>query len=496
MRACWVMRFPSILRLTAGLFVLLAHAWAHAGQPNVLIIQTDEHNFRTLGCYRDGLPASEAYVWGPGIEVLTPHIDRLAREGVLCDRFYATSPVCTPSRAALMSGLFPQNTGAIQNDLPMKDSVVTFAEVLRRKGYATGYAGKWHLDGDGKPQFAPERRFGFEDNRHMFNRGHWKKLAPDGPTSRVAAVDKKGKPSYGLDDADATSFTTDYLTDRALEFIDRHAKEPFCYMLSLPDPHGPNTVRAPYDTMYLGMDFQMPASAQDEGNLLPPYAATLKTRFQKAQMALYFGMVKCIDDNVGRMLQRLSDHGILDHTIVIFTSDHGDLCGEHGRQNKGVPMEASARIPFMMRAPGLVPAGSRISQAMGTVDFKPTLLGLLGVDVEGPVEGRDLSGVLAGRQRPELDVPAFVRIGGTGTRANGWFGAFTRKYKFVMAPQASPALFDLEADPQELNNRFQDAGMRPVVRRLSGALRDYARRTGDPLLKDPGIQKQFSELLD
>ena len=126
---------------------------------NLVIIQTDEHHFGTLGCY--------------GGEIVgTPNIDWIAEQGVLCKSFYATTPVCSPSRASFISGLYPQKTPVVTNNIPLANSVVTFAEVLRRRGYATGFAGKWHLDGAGKPQWAPDRQFGFSDNRFMFNRGH------------------------------------------------------------------------------------------------------------------------------------------------------------------------------------------------------------------------------------------------------------------------------------------------------------------------------------
>jgi len=196
-------------KLSIIVFATLALSWtegtmaASPQPPNLLIIHTDEHNFRTLGCYRALLPPEQAFVWGPGVQVETPHIDSLAASGVLCDRFYATSPVCTPSRASFVSGLYPQNTGAHTNDLPMRDDVVTFAEVLRRRGYATGYAGKWHLDGDAKPGWTPARKFGFDDNRYMFNRGHWKQLedTPQGP--RVKSVQDTGKETYDASGADA-----------------------------------------------------------------------------------------------------------------------------------------------------------------------------------------------------------------------------------------------------------------------------------------------------
>ena len=149
------------IRLTILVFCLSLSAFAADKKSpyNLLVIQTDEHHFKTLGCYG-------------GKIVKTPNIDWIAKNGAIATSFYATTPVCSPSRGALMSGKYPQHTPVTNNNIPLGDDIVTFAEVLRRKGYATGYAGKWHLDGNGKPQWGPKRTFGWEDNRFMFNRGH------------------------------------------------------------------------------------------------------------------------------------------------------------------------------------------------------------------------------------------------------------------------------------------------------------------------------------
>ena len=186
-----------------------------AGPPNLVVIHTDEHNFRTLGCYRKTMAPEVGLMWGKDAVVETPHIDALADRGVLCTSFYATSPVCTPSRAAMMSGQSPNTAGSPTNNLPMKDEVETFAGVLGKHGYATAYFGKWHLDGGGKPQWGPERKFGWADNRYMYNRGHWKQFeeTEDGPA--VAARDKKGKPTYSVEGADEKSFSTDCANHRS-----------------------------------------------------------------------------------------------------------------------------------------------------------------------------------------------------------------------------------------------------------------------------------------
>ena len=451
---------------------------------NVLVIQTDEHNFRTLGCYRELMPDDQAYIWGEGVKVDTPNIDWLAKNGAICDRYYATSPVCTPSRAALMTGMYPQNTGSISNDLPMKDEMVTFAEELRQKGYSTGYAGKWHLDGPSKPGWGPARKFGFDDNRYMFNRGHWKKLGigTDGPM--VAAVSAKGEPSYGLDGADEKSFTTDFLADRTIDFIRMNRDKSFCFMVSIPDPHGPNTVRPPYDTMFDPAPFKQPVSALSKGQGLPSFASVLQDRFNAKQMALYFGMVKCVDDNIGKILEVLRGLEILEHTLVVFTSDHGDMCGEHGRHNKGIPCEGSARIPFVIHAPGKIAPGTVVHEALGTVDFKPTLLGLLGGEPTAAVEGRDASSLLREGRAPEgwKDI-SFVR--------NGWMAAFTKRYKLVVSPIAEPGFFDLEKDPNELTNGFLLSQNREIVREMAAELEVYAKTHHEPHYESAAVKSDL-----
>lgn len=470
-----------------GLLALMPGRTTAAERPNLLVIQTDEHNFRTLGCYRALMPKEQAFVWGDGVAVETPNLDWLAKHGAIADRFYATSPVCTPSRAALVSGRYPQNTGAIMNNLPLRDDVVTFAEALRRAGYATGYAGKWHLEGPERPQWAPPRKFGFEDNRFMFNRGHWKKMVigPDGP--RVGPTNAQGTPTYALAGADGKTFTTDFLADRAVEFVRAQQGKPFCYMVSFPDPHGPNAVRPPYDTMYAGLKFQQPRTARAPGERLPNYASTQPDTFNAAEMARYFGMVKCVDDNVGKLLAALRAAGILEKTFIVFTSDHGDMCGEHGRYNKGIPAEASARIPFLLYAPGAVKPGTVVRQALGTVDFKPTILSLMGTPDRTPVEGRDAAALFRGKPSAgDWKDVAFVRIGGA-QRAGGWMGAFTRRYKLVVSPNAEPALFDREQDPDELRNLFTDARHRKTVRELARELSLYARTYRDPLRASPPV---------
>jgi len=471
-----------ITRLThlacCSVLALLAARAAAQDRPNLLVILTDEHSFRSLGCYG-------------GTVVGTPNIDRIAREGAICTSFYATTPVCSPSRAAFVSGRYPQNTKVVINDIPLDDETVTFAEILRRRGYATGYAGKWHLDGTGKPQWAPKRTFGFQDNRFMFNRGHWKKLVDTLEGPAVAPHNKKGKPSYAVAGADEKSFTTDWLTTKAVSFIEAHKKEPWCYMLSIPDPHGPNTVRRPYDTMFAEVEVPIPATLAKTEDQTPGWAPKAKgvtPRQIRRLMPLYYGMVKCIDDNVGRILKTLERLDLLDQTIVVFTADHGDLCGEHGRHDKGVPYEASARVPFLLRHPARVKAGTVVNETLSSVDFLPTVLALMGVPTAGEEEGRNASHLFLGTEVPEWKDIAFLR----GTRRTKWLCAVTDRYKIVYSPKDVPWLFDLQEDPDELMNFFGDEAHRTVARELTRLLRDYCDKHGDPYGAIPRIRAEMA----
>ncbi len=463
-----------------------ARADAEPRRPNLLIIQTDEHNFRTLGCYRATLPPEQALMWGEAV-VETPHIDSIAQRGALCTSFYATTPVCSPSRSSFVSGRYPHNTPVNTNDIPMNDQIVTFAEILRRVGYSTGYVGKWHLDGTGKPQWAPERKFGFEDNRYMFNRGHWKQLEDTAAGPRVKATNAAGEPTYDVAGADEQSFATDFLADRTVEFIRAHRDRPFCLMLSLPDPHGPDTVRPPYDTMFQHQTYRQPRSALKSDDRLPSWGQKQQGGFNQAA---YYGMVKCIDDNVGKILDALRQSGLSEHTIVVFTSDHGDLRGEHHRQNKGVPYEGSAKVPFVIAYPGKIQPGTIVREALGCVDFHPTILGLMQVAAAGEVEGRDASSLLtAGRAPADWNDIAVLR--GTGLE-HGWLAAVTKRYKLVVSTNDEPWLFDLENDPDELVNRFLDPAYRQTVRELGQELAAYGQRFGDPRAANTTIQADLA----
>ncbi len=461
--------------------------------PNLIIVHCDELNFRTIGCYRDTLSPEQAFMWGPHAVCETPHIDSMAKDGALCTKFYAATPVCSPSRSSLVSGKYPQNTPVTNNSVHLGDEITTFAHQLNAAGYSTGYSGKWHLDGGGKPQWDPERNFGFEDNRYMFNRGHWKQfeLTEDGP--QVKARDAKGNPTYDVKGADEESFATDWLMDRTIEFIDEHKDDSFAYMVSIPDPHGPDTVRSPYDGMFSDEKVEAPRTHGKDLKSSPSWARPEKNCNYK--MAQYHGMVKCVDDNVGKLIEALKERELYDNTILIFTADHGDMRGEHGRQNKGVPMEASAKVPFVIRWPESIASGVQIDHAMNTTDFMPTVLSMMGAAHSGEEEGRDLSGVFQGGELEGEDITFMRGTTQSQESTKGWIAAVTPTHKLILSDEDEAWLLDLDKDPDELQNFVSDPEQAVTLKSMARQLRGYGQKFGDAKIKDPHTGKVLQNLL-
>lgn len=463
------------------------NAAAQQNKPNLLIIHTDEHNYRTLGCYRKTMTDDQAFMWGKNTIVTTPNIDKIANEGALCTSYYAASPVCTPSRASFVSGLYPIATGSPNNDMPLNDNIITFGQILKDNGYATSYVGKWHLDGDAKPGFAPKRNFGFTDNRYMFNRGHWKGLDEDENGIHLLGNYNTKTEAFKFDTKTATeeTFTTDFLFNKAMDIMERDKNQPFCLMVSIPDPHGGNEVRPPYDTMYTHMKFENPRTMDKDPELCPEWnnvdgKKNVAEELNQRAMAQYYGMVKCIDDNVGRILNYLKEKGLDKNTIVVFTSDHGDLMGEHKKHNKGLPYATSAGIPFIIRYPDKIAAGKKINTAYTTTDFAPTILGLMDIKGKKPVfHGVDASSAFLSKEK-NITEDRITYITNAGSR---WVAAVNSQYKLVLSPSDKPYLFDLKKDPDEVINFYNDASYKAIAQKFQKELLNMLKAYNDPILK-------------
>jgi len=422
-------------------------------RPNLLIIHTDQQSCWTLGGYG-------------GTLIETPNIDRIGREGAIFTNFFTNSAVCTPSRGCLLTGRYPHAHGAYKNNISLNRDEITFAQILREHGYGTGYVGKWHLDGRRRPGWVHEDRgMGFQDNYYMFNRGHWKKIEDSSMSDMQPTV-------YPYDIiGDEKTYTTDWLADKTMEFIKRPRKKPFCYMVSFPDPHGPVWVRPPYDTMFHSDDMPLPATFDDvnvpswvkRAQQSSPYGPGKPNREQKLRdfLALYCGEVKLIDDSVGRIISCLEQQGILDDTIIVFTTDHGEYAGEHGLNGKNHLYETAYRVPMLIRWPKKIMAGTVIEHVVSTVDFQTSILGLMEVAPCGREQGRDFSPMLRGEET-EWPNEAFIHHSSL-ERA----GIFTDEFELAYVKDAEPILFDRRNDPDQMHNLFGEPKYKQVISELT-----------------------------
>ena len=333
----------------------------------------------------------------------------------------------------------------------------------------------------------------------MFNRGHWKNFEITDTGPRVGARNARGQPTYGLNGADDKSFATDWLCDRTIDFIEANADKPFCYMVSLPDPHGPNTVRPPYDTMYSDVGVPIPVTLKRRPEQIPAWGqpAGVKPEQLRKLMRQYYGMVKCIDDNVGQILDTLRKRDLIDRTIIVVTADHGDLCGEHGRLNKGVPYEGSARIPFLLYCPDKVKPGTVVNAALNNIDFLPIVMNLLEVSHDTQVDGRDASALFTQDQSVKWDDVTIVRSTGNLDRpiSGSWISAISERYKLVYSTQEEPWLLDLKNDSNEVTNIFGQGEHKEMTHWLTTKLDEYGRHHKDPYVATPRIRSWMDQAL-
>ena len=465
--------------------LLSVAAMQAADKPNVILIYTDEHNFKTIEAYLPLMQEAQRHPWGDNLKLETPNLNFLAENGVLMNNCHVTTPVSTPSRSSMMSGLYPQKNNCIINDVAMNPELKTMPQCFVENGYETGYVGKWHLSGGAKPGWAPTPNYGWQNNVYMFNRGHYKSITEQHGGAHPEVLD-------GLTDDINYNFMTDFLTDKAIDFVTKERTAPFFCCLSIPDPHGPNIVSHKYQNLYTGYVFQRPKTALKDMSKYPSWAVG-KADISQGGMQNYWGMVKCVDDNIGRLIDALREKGILDNTIIIFTSDHGDLCGEHALHNKNRPMESSLKVPFIIYAPKMLPKGRVVQPAVSNLDVYPTLASLCGLTgMPDNLDGTDISPLLKGDESYQPLNCVFSRQTGDYT---GWLSVTTDRYKMVVSSEQGdePWLFDREVDPDELVNFYYDDRYQSVVADLTKRLVDYCEKNAEPKYKNNKIRQNLGQ---
>ena len=431
--------------------------------PNLLIIHTDQLSSWAVSIYAKQLTRTPNY---GKILVETPHIDSLAKEGAIFNNFFTNSAVCTPSRGCLLTGRYPHAHGAYRNNIELNRDEITIARILEMNGYETGYAGKWHLDGKPKPGWVkPERSMGFADCRIMFNRGHWKKIVDQSERNpKVFPYQVIG---------DRKTFTTDWLADKTIEFIKKRRRKPFFYMVSTPDPHGPFTVREPYMSMYKPEEMVVPNTFKKA----PPSKNRGRRRTEeqmRKNKAHYCGLVKCIDYNVGRILESLKEKRILDTTIIVLTTDHGEYMGEHGLYGKNQWYRTAYQIPFLVRWPKKIRPGTVINHFVTNVDVQQTLLGLMGIKPCGREQGRDASPLLQGEKAGWVD-EAMIHHSTLESA-----GIFTPKCELVLKADSNHMLFDRANDPEQTKNLYNNPNYKRVINELAERIIQHNIRVNAP----------------
>ncbi|MQA04710.1 MAG: sulfatase-like hydrolase/transferase [Streptosporangiales bacterium] len=419
-------------------------------RPSVLLLIADQLRGRDLHC-----TGNES--------VATPHIDALAARGVVAERCYANAPVCCPSRATIFSGRYSMQHRVIDNDLPIPDDVPFFAQPLRDAGYHTGYIGKWHLDGMPRSKFTPPgpRRHGF-DFWAAYNCHH-----------------DYFNPRYYRDTDElvtAEGYEPVVQTDLAVDFLNTlPADDPFCLVLTWGPPHDP------YDQV----PEEFRAHYREHRPTLPANTDTTIPDIEDIY-ADYLAAITALDTEMGRLTAALDELGRLDDTIIVVTSDHGDMLGAGGWTKKQLPCEEAVHVPFVVSWPSGLPAGERRDGLLSTVDVAATLLDLTGVPAGFATDGTGRADLLrdGAPGAEEVYLEGLTRFDESVAAGKPeWRGIRTTRWTYAEAVGRLPwLLFDNDADPLQERNLVADPGHADVRSDLAARIEEHLHRTGDPFV--------------
>ena len=454
--------------------------------PNVLYVFDDEHRFQSM----PGEPFSESLV--------APNLEAFRKANFSMDRCISNYPLCSPYRGILMTGLWPFQNGITRNWIELGTNFESIGHVFDKAGYRTAYVGKWHLSGPGNDRaFVPPgpHRQGFQDwhvwgavNKHMsysftYNPDTGEKIQPMG-------------------------YQATLMTDQAVKIIhDEHGDKPWMMIVSWHPPHFPVDDAPEEDEAYfakkkVALRPNVQTGHSDHG----PIAS--KVSIEKFHQG-YYAHIRAIDREFGRLLKALDDTGQADNTIVIFTSDHGEMAGSHGRMYKQVPHEESARVPFYVRYPGVTPRQGSSDTLFASIDIYPTVCGLAGLRVPAHVKGKDFSATLRGKTTPESEVVFLINQGdpqkeaakvarngavnneaaGETNSGNGNGGGYappdyrglrSRTHTYAVASDGRWILFDNVKDPYQMHNLIDDPTQKPLIEHFNTLIAAWLKDSGDP----------------
>ncbi len=460
-------------------------------KPNLLILWTDQQRADTLACYGNDY-------------IEAPNINGLAESSFVFENAYCCQPVCTPSRASILSGLWPHTHGSVTNNIPLDSKVKTVSEMVDDEYYCA-YYGKWHLgdevvaqrncqewisieDGIYRPHYSKPEYLELRSSYHHFlvNNG----FSPDDK-------DENGSPVFSrhFTAALAEPYTkAAFLGDVSAQFLRRQDGErPFLLNVNFLEPHPP--VFGPFNNLYnpndlpVGSAFlQPPSSDASERNRLDSEGYVnggfknypLNTEWDWRRLrANYCGLVTLVDKAVGKIISALEESGQLDNTIIVYTSDHGEMMGDHAQMGKGVLYEESTRIPFFIRVPWLSDEQNLIEGRVSQIDLIPTLLDLMGQPVENHLQGQSLLPVLQGK-RTLKDNDVIVEWNQPDNKEQQWRTIISSDgWKLNLCAHDQCELYDLNSDSCELTNRFNDESQLTRIADLAERIKSWQANTGD-----------------
>jgi len=475
-----------------------------AGRPNVLFLMTDEQHHRSL-----------SLTGNPYIE--TPHMDRIGREGVRFENATCVTPYCSPSRASILTGVYPHTHGILGNVTPGRNdqhpldprAFPNTEVMLHEQGYAMGHRGKWHLGDKGHFPCYESRDYAAKDHRgyERFLEKHLPAAQFEDdqdpgqylgrPVVKIPAIKKGWQAFHDIPKNHVAYIATigrsvvppellpeTQITDQVLDLLDRHAERNFMITASWHPPHDLWVMPEPYYSMVDRDTMELPGTTDlpvwDEARPSKRLGNIMGEEGIREYAAIYHGMVKYIDDQVGRILGKLDALGLSENTLVIFTTDHGDMVGAHGCIGKSVLsfFDDLVRIPLVMRFPGRIAPGTVVRQPVSQIDYMPTILDYVGLPAPSGIHGQSMRPLVEGKNVPWRDY-AFCQ------RANGPRMLRTERYKYAFGLKPKMlALYDLQADPHEDRNLATEPAHAATVRLMHARLRDVMAADGDPLLKD------------
>lgn len=426
--------------------VCFGTGWAKSGKrPNILVLVADQLRYQSVGYSGDK-------------KAITPNIDQLAKEGMNFKNFVANTPVCSAFRASLLTGKYASSTGVVVNELRLNPNQDTLPHVLNAAGYKSELIGKWHLwankaGGHGRVEnaYTPPgpHRLGFDSFWAGYNFGH----------SNFHARYYRDTPEV----IRIKGFGTTHFVNLAIDRLKEHQKNesPFFMMMAFSPPHDPFSLgNAPkkWAEKFKDTKFPLPKTFKErpdpkmDRNADPKkWKKHWKPNLER-MMRGYYAMTSALDEEIGRVMKALKDLGLEEDTIVIFTSDHGEMFGAQGRIFKMIFYEESARVPFLIRWPKNIKAGSVSDACMSTVDIMPTLLGLCGLDSPRQVEGMNLAPITKGEKGFEPEFALLQGMGHTYLWKDGyeWRALRSKQYTYARyLVDGEELLFDNLNDPEQ-----------------------------------------------